>query len=203
VFTTGPPAINRKNPQESCSGPSYDGFVRLRFLATLALAVACGGESEKDGTGGTGGSATGGSTSGGTGGTGTGATGGTGTGATGGTGTGATGGTGTGGIPGCAELDAKYAAYLTQDKGCNAMINAIQCTELIDTELSCPCSTYVNPTNTTPLQELKSLKAEWTAKGCDLGVACPEIACPVPQGSGCQVNGAGGDGDGCVDYGPD
>ncbi len=179
--------------------------MRLRFLATLALAVACGGESEKDGTGGTGGSATGGSTSGGTGGTGTGATGGTGTGATGGTGTGATGGTGTGatGGTGCAELDAKYAAYLTQAKGCNAMINAIQCTELIDTELSCPCSTYVNPTNTTPLQELKSLKAEWTAKGCDLGVACPEIACPVPQGSGCQVNGAGGDGDGCVDYGPD
>lgn len=149
--------------------------MRPRVLSILVLAVACGGQSEKGGSGGSGGSG----------------------------GTGGSGAGGTGGVPGCAEIETKYAAYLTQAKGCNALINAIQCTELVDTELSCPCTTYVNPANTAPLQELKTLAAQWATNGCHVGIACPEIACAVPQGAGCQVNGAGGDGDGCVDYGPD
>ena len=166
--------------------------MKLASLWVLALAVACGGQSETGGTGGAGGGTTGGA--GGTGGSG----------GSGGTTGGAGGSGGSGGMPaGCAELETKYSAYLAQAKGCNAAINALQCTLLIDTELSCPCSTYVNPAATAALDDLKALKAEWVAKKCGAGIACPEMACAQPQGAGCQVNGAGGDGDGCVDYGPD
>lgn len=164
------------------------------FVLALGFAVACGGQSETSGTGGSAGS--GGSTGGSGGGT---------SGGSGGSIGGSGGGTsGAGGMPaGCAELETQYSAYLGQAKGCNAAINALQCTLLIDTELSCPCKTYVNPGNTDPVAKLKSLATEWAAKKCGEAIACPEIACPQPQGSGCQVNGAGGDGDGCVDFGPD
>ena len=103
----------------------------------------------------------------------------------------------------CTQLEQQYSAYLAQAKGCNSLINSLQCTQLVDTELACPCSTYVNPANTDALKRLAELKTEFGQKMCMEGVACPAIACIEPQGSACQPNGAGGDGDGCVDFGPD
>lgn len=153
---------------------------RLFLCAALALAAACGGKSEDGESGGSGGSG----------------------GGSGGSGGGSGGSGGTMGMS-CSELAKAYAVALAEAKLCNSLINSLQCTQMVDDVLDCPCSTFVNPANTEAMQKLGSLKAEWGAKQCMEGRACPAIACVAPQGGGCQPNGAGGDADGCVDFGPD
>jgi hypothetical protein len=168
----------------------------LHVLSAAALAVACGGKTA--GAGGTGGA---GGTCGGTGGTSTGGT------STGGTSTGgtSTGGTSTGGTSGtsCAELEGMYAAALAEAKSCNSLINSLQCTQQVNDELACPCTTYVNPANADAMAMLAKAQEEWKLQGCGDNIGCPAIACPVPQGGGCVPNGAGGDADGCQDFWPD
>lgn len=167
----------------------------VRVLIVSALAVACGGQTGEDG--GSGGAGTGGGGAGGT------------TGGSGGAGgtTGGAGGTVTGGVGGvpaqCDQLEVQYQSALGLAKICNSLINSIQCTEAIATELACPCTTYVNPGNTEALKTLKELQAAWAAQGCNEGVACVTAECPVPQGAGCVLNGGGGDADMCKDFWPD
>lgn len=161
-------------------------FSSVAWLALCAALASCGGKSESGGSGGASGA-----------GGGTGATG-----ATGGGGTGATGGTG-GSTATCDMLESAYAAALAEAKTCNPVLSSLQCTQVVDTELPCPCTTYVNPANAAAVAKLASLRAEFDQKQCMEGIACPAIACIPPQSGGCEPNDPGTGGGHCVDFGPD
>ena len=146
------------------------------------------------GTGGTGGSSgTAGDGVGGTGDTGAGGTagsGGTGGDAVGGTGTGGTvgGSAGAGGSagstmqPDCAALQKAYDAALAAAQVCNADSGKDQCTHTVKGSLTCGCNVFVNPDNETAIKELEKLTMD-AASHC--AVACPAIACVVPDSATC------------------
>lgn len=140
------------------------------MLASFALALlgACGGESQGGGnTGGGGGS-----------------------GAFGGSG-GSDGGTT------CAELAQQYKASLDEAKSCESSITSKQCLELVDTELACPCDTYVNAANALAVQALKDLKTAWGKASCATGQICG--VCKAVDGADCQPGATGAHG--CYDFG--
>ena len=94
----------------------------------------------------------------------------------------------------CSQLDKAFKLLLPTAKVCSPMLPVVQCTKLYQTELTCPCSTYVNPNNKTPLASMAALEAAWKAKSCPKGTGCPR--CPTVSGASCQM--AGGLGS-CVD----
>lgn len=131
------------------------------LLLPLALAFACGGKSA-DGDGGSGGQPGSG-------------------GADGGGGTAADDG---GSATSCGDLEQQYQSLLAQARVCDPANSGKQCSALVDTELACPCATYVNPANADALQKLAELKLTWAAQECV--EQCPAVVCQTPDGAECQ-----------------
>lgn len=170
------------------------------WLALSFLLLACGGQSESEGTGGSGGAGAGGSGGGGgsgaLGGGGTGALGGGGTGAvdggSGGMGAGGSGGTSVGGAPGgggapCSALEAAYTSALASAKSCNPFIDMEECTAKVPDALACPCGlTFVNPSNAQAMKTMADTKYFWDQQKCGEGIGCPAIACEDPALGSCQ-----------------
>lgn len=161
------------------------------------LIVACGGQSESDGSGGSGSGAaagSGGATTGGSTGNGGSATGGGGSG--GGVGGVGVGGSGAGGTPGsggapCATLEKVYDETLAKTKVCNPAINKNQCMLSVANELACPCfGTYVNE-DSPDVATLKQLESAWSSQGCGEGVGCPLVDCAQPMAGGCVADSVG------------
>jgi hypothetical protein len=87
-------------------------------------------------------------------------------------------------------MQTTYASVLATAKTCNPVVTVQQCTAKVDDELACPCSTFINPSNTAAAAELAKLQISWKAKSCQLGIVCPAALCPQPSGAACV--GAGG-----------
>jgi hypothetical protein len=64
------------------------------------------------------------------------------------------------------------------------MCNSIQCVTKVKNELSCPCDTFVESSNTAAIQMMTSLEQQWVA------AKCPGTACRLPvKGSTCGTGG--------------
>lgn len=92
----------------------------------------------------------------------------------------------------CADLSNTYAATLAKARQCNPSLPTLQCTTLVDTQLACPCSTYVNAGNTTALQKLNDLKKKWQAQGCGSNTVCPAVLCMPAAKASCGGTGTSG-----------
>ncbi len=155
---------------------------RWLWLSSFILLVACGGESETDGTGGGGSGASAGN--GGSGAT-DGGSGGTGNGGSGGALGGAPGG---GGAP-CSALAQVYSEQIAKAKLCDSLSATQQCTLQVADALECPCGpTFVNPDNGNAITTLNELQAQWNAQKCSEGINCPAIACETPALGACEVD---------------
>jgi hypothetical protein len=77
-------------------------------------------------------------------------------------------------------------------KTCNPLIDFESCTTTVPNELECPCgNTYVNAGNTEAMKNLNDLAYFWKAQKCEVGVACPDIACQKPKGGSCEPDSSG------------
>jgi len=193
--TTGGTGGSSASGGSSTGGTAGDGGSSTGGASGSGGAGGVGGSTGGVGgieTGGTGGGTGGGETGGGTGGGGTGGGGtcGGGTGG-GGTGGGGTGGGATDGGTSCQQLASDYLTALAAAKACNPILAVLQCTKVVEDELPCPCSTYVNPGNTEALAKLDALKAQWAAQNCQFGVICPAVLCKEPTGAVCQGSAQG------------
>ena len=90
----------------------------------------------------------------------------------------------------CAGLDRSYQAAVQEAKVCCAQCKSIQCTLKVKTELACPCQTYVDLSNSGPLETMDSLEQQWNALQCG-PQPCPAIACPDPRGATCMPTSGG------------
>jgi hypothetical protein len=139
------------------------------LLSAISLVIAaCGGNTTVDGSGG---------------------------GSAGGNGSGASNAGGNGGAGGqaCAALEAAYAEALEGALACNSAIDVPQCTQLVFTDLPCPCQeVFVNAENEDAIQQLASLRDQYLAQGCGPD-GCPAIACVPPTSGSCVATGTGSD----------
>jgi hypothetical protein len=126
------------------------------------------------------------------------------TGTGGGAGTGGTTGTSTsiasgGGSPmSCDEIDVAYLEQVALAKACSVELQVTQCTLQLDSDLACPCPTYVNPANAAAVSMLTQLRTAWNAQSCP-GGTCDAGLCPVPDGEGCMPQGPGSGPGMCTD----
>ena len=94
--------------------------------------------------------------------------------------------------PDCEELATMYAAALDAAKVCDPNSGKDQCTELVQSSLTCGCDQYVNPENAEAVTELTRLRKQGT-KCMEL---CPAIACLPPEHGTCEQDSDGGKEDG-------
>lgn len=113
---------------------------------------------------------------------------------------GGSGGEGGGKTADCQAIETAYREAVAKAKSCDPAIDIPQCTELVPSELSCPCDTSINPANAEAVAEMDMHSAQWDAEGC-VAEACPAVECPNVQGGFCSS--AGGPGGNCEDALPD
>jgi hypothetical protein len=90
----------------------------------------------------------------------------------------------------CDKLRADYKLELAKARSCNPALSVIQCDTKVDSSLDCPCPIWANKKNTTALQKMATIKAQFKALGCSKLYACPPVPCfTVPQ---ICVGGGGG-----------
>ena len=89
-----------------------------------------------------------------------------------------------GGCQSCQDLNKAYVAAVQQAKKCCSMCAVIQCTKKAKSELACPCTTYVEPSNAAAVAQMAQLEAQWNAVGCQ-PQGCPPIPCPPVSGATC------------------
>jgi len=86
----------------------------------------------------------------------------------------------------CTAINKTYVATVSKAKVCCPMCDMIQCSLEVQSDLACGCGTYVEGT-TTAAASLKSLKAQWSALGCDtIPWQCPAMPCVNVLGGDCQ-----------------
>lgn len=85
----------------------------------------------------------------------------------------------------CAALNQAYINEIVKAKTCCPVCKSIQCILKVDSELACPCDTYVNSTT----QQMKDLQNQWIAGKCWEGWACPAMPCPQVLGASCKGSG--------------
>lgn len=91
----------------------------------------------------------------------------------------------------CVKLDQAYQAAVDQGKSCCPMCNYIPCTVKVQTNLTCPCDTFID-TGSAAIQQLTSLASQWKALGCDsIGWMCPGVACPNVTSATCVPTSSG------------
>jgi hypothetical protein len=89
----------------------------------------------------------------------------------------------------CAALQKSYLDKVQAAKQCNLVVPKPLCMVKVDSELACPCQTYVDSASA----ELAALKAQWQAAGCKgpgtCGACKPIIGatCEAPAGSNLGV----------------
>jgi hypothetical protein len=93
--------------------------------------------------------------------------------------------------PACDELSAEYADVLKKAKHCTTLRG---CSETVDDELECPCSTFVDPSNRMALVQLAALRATWEAWECDKLFPCQVDDCVEPSAGTCRREGGTGPG---------
>jgi hypothetical protein len=165
---------------------SWMGITAVGLLAAALIGAACGGAT-RGGTAGSSGSAAGG---------GSGAAGGGGAGGAAGSGAlGGSSGAGGGISPLCESLSDQYSQKLTLAKQCNPLIDAEQCTLLVQSALVCGCSTFVSTSQQIAVSDLMNLKQASEAAHCADCCACAPCE-PGPLTATCQPKGSVGV---CVD----
>ncbi len=93
----------------------------------------------------------------------------------------------------CAGLEVAYAAEIKKAKQCCPMCAALQCYTKVPGKLFCGCETMVN----IKAPALQTIRDEWLARGCQLGLPPCGIKCKSPLPGSCQaVSGTAGT---CVD----
>jgi hypothetical protein len=90
----------------------------------------------------------------------------------------------TGNCQTCGDLNKAYIKAVQQAKKCCPQCAMLQCTMKASSELACPCTTYVEPINTTAVAEMQSLQAKWIKAGC-MTNGCPPLPCPQVSGGAC------------------
>jgi hypothetical protein len=104
-----------------------------------------------------------------------------------------------GGLPAtCSGIHAAYLEQLALTRTCSPELSVAQCTLQIDSDLGCPCPTYVNPANTGAVAMLSQLSDAWSAQACTED-GCDAGLCPVPDGSACIPHGPGSGAGVCTD----
>jgi hypothetical protein len=98
----------------------------------------------------------------------------------------------------CDEIDVAYLEQVALAKACSVELQVTQCTLQLDSDLACPCPTYVNPANAAAVSMLTQLRTAWNAQSCP-GGTCDAGLCPVPDGEGCMPQGPGSGPGMCTD----
>ena len=88
----------------------------------------------------------------------------------------------------CKTMEKTYAAALATARVCYPALPTIQCTLVVDDELSCPCTTYVDKAHALEITLMADLKVQWAKLGCSKGVICPTVACKIPSGADCVAS---------------
>ena len=102
------------------------------------------------------------------------------------------------GPPSCSDLELEYAEVLKTAKNCSPMLAVEQCLVPAQTELACPCPTWVEQANSAAIMRLAELQSLWNQLNCQNGVGCPDVECPMPAGASCLPNSNGTSGS-CTD----
>jgi hypothetical protein len=98
----------------------------------------------------------------------------------------------------CSDIHTAYLEQLALARSCSPEMSVEQCTFQIDTDLGCPCPTYVNPANSSPVFQLLELRNAWNEQGCTED-GCDAGICPTPDGSACLPQGPGSGSGVCTD----
>jgi hypothetical protein len=93
---------------------------------------------------------------------------------------------GTGTLGECNQLNDDYVAVLEVASQCDSSSPSLQCNQIVDNSLICPCPTEVNPSNTCAFETMANLKRQWDVWRCDLWYSCPIDICPQPTSGVCQ-----------------
>jgi hypothetical protein len=96
----------------------------------------------------------------------------------------------------CADLAAEYLEVLAQARACVVPKPESLCTTVVQDELPCPCSTYVNVASPAS-GELLDLQDRWLSQECHTTVECPAVPCDEPLGAYCGSDGS------CTDVFPE
>ncbi len=84
----------------------------------------------------------------------------------------------------CSQWNKEYTEAVVKARACNPLINKLQCTKKVDSNLGCPCPTYIEPGNTKAVAAMDLIRKRWKLQGCtewDCGMSCGK----APTGGAC------------------
>jgi hypothetical protein len=101
----------------------------------------------------------------------------------------------------CDRLAKDYDAVIQAARACCPPCLSIQCTTRVDSELACPCPTYVNSLPPSARNKLDDLRNQWKAQMCQIKQPGACKPCPKISGGRCStVPGAPPRNGVCKDY---
>ncbi len=91
----------------------------------------------------------------------------------------------------CTELNKDYSEAVVKAKACNPLINKISCTRKVNSNLGCPCPTFIEDSNTAAVKEMDTALDRWHLQGCKQW-ACGMSCGPPPKSAACVGRSANG-----------
>ncbi|MCC6747181.1 MAG: hypothetical protein IT371_05940 [Deltaproteobacteria bacterium] len=99
----------------------------------------------------------------------------------------------------CSQIDQDYGQALQAARNCSPFVTMVQCTTKVNSDLICPCPTFVQDAS-----KLKPAQDAWKKFGCAQGMqkgwwGCPAVMCPEPTKGACEQDPKGTSGGRCKD----
>jgi len=86
----------------------------------------------------------------------------------------------------CMQFNHDYVMARIEADSCNFRRPNEPCTVPVQTNLLCPCTTFVNPENRKAMEAMELAEFGWGAGACSMYIECGAALCPYVVGASCE-----------------